>query len=82
MIVALLSIKVVYLLLIQLEKAYELNLHFKSVYTAIESLSNSRTCKMKLHDVADCGKLPSEALTPGMQQYVPVMDEFSISPAY
>ena len=55
------------------ENADVLNLHFKSGYTAIESLSHSRICKIKLLDVDDCGKPSSEALAPEMQQYMPVI---------
>ena len=38
-------------------------------------------CKMKLHDAADSGKIPSELLPPEMQKSTPVMEDFSISVA-
>ena len=57
------------------------NLHFQSVFTTKEPLSLSRLCKMKLHDAADSGKIPSELLPPEMQKSTPVMEDFSISVA-
>ena len=63
------------------EKADIHNLHFQSVFTAKEPLSLSRLCKMKLHDAADSGKIPSELLPPEMQKSTPVMEDFSISVA-
>ena len=62
------------------EKADIHNLHFQSVFTTKEPLSLSRLCKMKLHDAADSGKIPSELLTP-LQKSTPVMEDFSISVA-
>ena len=44
------------------EKADIHNLHFQSVFTTKEPLSLTRLCKMKLHDAADSGKIPSELL--------------------
>ena len=63
------------------EKADIHNLHFQSVFTTKEPLSLSRLCKMKLHDAADSGKIPSELLPPEMQKSTPVMEDFSISVA-
>ena len=63
------------------EKADIHNLHFQSVFTTKEPLSLSRLCKMKLHDAADSGKMPSELLPPEMQKSTPVMEDFSISVA-
>ena len=59
----------------------EHNLHFQSVFTTKEPLSLSRLCKMKLHDAADSGKIPSELLPQEMQKSTPVMEDFSISVA-
>ena len=36
---------------------------------------------MKLQDMADCGKLSSESLPPGVLKPTPIMDDFSISVA-
>ena len=63
------------------EKADIHNLHFQSVFTTKEPLSFSQLCKMKLHDAADSGKIPSELLPPEMQKSTPVMEDFSISVA-
>ena len=63
------------------EKAYIHILHFQSVFTTKEPLSLSRLCKMKLHDAADSGKIPSELLLPEMQKCTPVIQDFSISVA-
>ena len=63
------------------EKADIHNLHFQSVFITKEPLSLSRLCKMKLHDSADSGKIPSELLPPEMQKSTPVMEDFSISVA-
>ena len=53
-----LSITVINRLQIQLKRPTH-NLHFQSVFTTKELLSLSRLCKMKLHDAADSGKIPS-----------------------
>ena len=63
------------------EKADVHNLQFQSVFTTKEPLFLTRTCKMKLQDMADCGKLSSEALPPGVLKSTPVMENFSISVA-
>ena len=60
------------------EKADILNLHFQSVFTTKEPLSLSQLCKMKRHDAANSGKIPSELLPPEMQKSTPVMEDFSI----
>ena len=54
-----------------------------TIYTSNQSspLSLSRLCKMKLHDAADSGKIPSELLPPEMQKSTPVMEDFSITVA-
>ena len=44
-------------------------------------LSLSQLCKMKLHDAADSGKIPSELLPPEMQKSTPVKQDLSISVA-
>ena len=63
------------------EKADVHNLQFQSVFTTKEPLSLTRICKMKLQDMADCGKLSPEALPPGVLKSTPVMEDFSISVA-
>ena len=63
------------------EKADVHNLQFQSVFTTKEPLSHTWICKMKLQDMADCGKLSSEALPPGVLKSTPVMEDFSISVA-
>ena len=63
------------------EKADLHNLQFQSVFTTKAPLSLSHLCKMKLQDMADCGGIPSEALSPGMQESSPAMEDFDISVA-
>ena len=54
---------------------------FQSVFTTKAPLSLSRLCTMKLKDMANCGRIPSEALPSGMQESSPVMEDFDISVA-